>query len=138
MATQAEVLKQVNRSGFPFQLKVEQEVLSTKQDHHWSIASREHAWRNPDLGSSGFIDLVLKHDQNPTLRFVIECKRMKADDSRQLRWVFLEPDRDSVSTELASCLEVEGWSNQADGSSTWEDVRLWDNVLSTPKSCESE
>jgi hypothetical protein len=36
-----DALKQVNRSGFPFQLKVEGDIRAMEQSHHWSIASRE-------------------------------------------------------------------------------------------------
>jgi len=37
-------LKQINKSGFPFQLRVEHEIRMTEQQHGWSVASREHPW----------------------------------------------------------------------------------------------
>ena len=36
-----ETLKQLNRSGFPFQLKVEDDIRAAEQDHKWYVASRE-------------------------------------------------------------------------------------------------
>jgi hypothetical protein len=67
--------EQVNRSGFPFQLAVEQTVRSSVREHSWEVAATELPWE------SGFIDLVLK---NGRMFFVIECKR--AEEST---WVFL-------------------------------------------------
>jgi hypothetical protein len=135
---QEEIFKQVARSGFPFQLKVEDEVRSTFDKHRWSVESREHPWGHPELVSSGFIDIVLKHEQYSTCRLVMECKRIKADDARQLRWIFLLPDSETRHTELATCLEVVGQTNCKTDPPTWNDVRLWDHVLSKPKSLQSE
>lgn len=132
-----ETLQQTARSGFPFQLRVEEEIRSTYNTHGWSVASREHPWVHPENNSSGFVDIVLKHDRFTTLRMVIECKRMKADDARQLRWIFLQPDKSPKPLNLASCLEVEGNTNRTQEPQIWEDARLWDNVLSTPASLES-
>ena len=107
MVKPEDALKQINRSGYPFQLRVEQQVVSTRSDHGWSVASREHPWAVPDAGSSGFIDIVLQHDHFVTYRLVLECKRIKADDGRQLNWHFLVPDKILKPTALASCFEVE-------------------------------
>jgi len=139
MANQEDMLKQINKSGFPFQLRVEHEIQLTQQEHHWSVASREHPWTSADKTASGFIDIVLKHDQLSTFRLVIECKRIKADDARQLRWVFLLPDQESQSTMLTSCFEVEGWGRRdTAGESAWGDLRVWDNVRLMPASVQSE
>jgi len=152
MEDQVDALKQINRSGFPFQLRVEYEIRSTQADHHWSVVSREQPWTSPNITASGFIDVVLKHDDVSTFRLVIECKRIKADDARQLRWVFLLPDQESELTELASCFEVEGWRNQGQPSvpngepgrpiseslPSWWDARIWDNVHLVPSSLQSE
>lgn len=92
-----------------------------------------------DNSSSGFIDIVLKHNQFSTFRLVIECKRIKADDARQLRWVFLLPDKESEPTWLASCFEVEGRGGKGKTDEhEWNDLRLWDNVRLTPASLQSE
>lgn len=144
MTSQDETLKQINRSGFPFQLRVEHEILATQPEHGWSVASREHPWVSAEQAASGFIDIVLQHNPHTTFRLVIECKRMKADDARQLRWVFLLPDQELKETALASCFEVLANRTriQSEGDSgnesTWEDVRVWEDVSLTPNSLQSE
>ena len=119
-------IKQVNRSGFPFQLKVEHDIRATKSEHGWSVASREHPWENESR--SGFIDLVLKHEQFSTFRIVIECKRLKADDARQLRWLFLVEETRSDLVLRTSSLQVEADLGAA----------IWDDVLVNPASLESQ
>ena len=139
MTSKKEVLKQINRSGYPFQLKVEHEISQTQNEHGWYVESREHPWISPDGKSDGFIDLVLKHQNLTKVRLVVECKRIKADDSRQLRWVFLCPKSESKVTKTASCLEVEGWRDQEQPSnSNWFDARIWDNIFLDPVSLQSE
>jgi hypothetical protein len=71
MASQDNILNQINMSGFPFQLRVEHEIHRTQQEHNWSVASCEHPWTSADATASGFIDIVLKHDQFSTFRLVI-------------------------------------------------------------------
>ena len=63
MANQEEILKQINKSGFPFQLRVEDEIRRTQKEHNWAVASREHPWTSADLSATGFIDIVLKHER---------------------------------------------------------------------------
>lgn len=138
MSSRDETIRQINRSGFPFQLRVEQEVQETQQIHKWSVASREHAWVHSETGLPRFIDLVLSNNNFPTFRLVVECKRLKADDARQLRWIFLLPDLELKETKLTSCLEVEGNMIRPGNIPGWEDVRIWDNVLVIPSSLESE
>ena len=144
MANQDETLKHIWKSGFPFQLRVEDEVRSTHSTHNWSIATREHPWTNKEAESSGFIDLVLSHDHFVTYRMVIECKRVRADDRRQLQWLFLVPEEKKQETQVASCLEVGGRTTisarigETDPSETgWDHVRIWENVNILPKSFES-
>lgn len=98
-------LKQVNRSGFPFQLKVERDIEAAQQIllHRWSVASREHAWAD-DEGNTGYIDIVLKHQEFSTFR-LLECKRVKADDARQLQWLFLVEEAKADYADRASCFE---------------------------------
>lgn len=55
-----DALRQVNRSGFPFQLRVEHDVRATENVHHWSVASREHAWDDRGLTRSSTDFLTLK------------------------------------------------------------------------------
>jgi len=141
---QDETLKHIWKSGFPFQLRVEEEVRSTYSMHNWSIATRVHPWTNKETESSGFIDLVLQHDHFVTYRMVIECKRVKADDQRQLRWIFLVPEEGEKETQLASCLEVGGTTTRIAqiGESVpddkgWNYVQIWENVNILPQSLES-
>lgn len=79
---------QVNASGFPFQLRVEHEVVNTYDSHKWRPIARERRWINKDSGAEGFIDLVLEnanHFSNPRY-MVIECKRVRGGS-----WIFLTP-----------------------------------------------
>jgi hypothetical protein len=127
--TNEHALKQVNRSGFPFQLKVERDVEAAHQVgmHKWSVASREHAWADAE-GNTGYIDIVLKHQEFSTFRLVLECKRVKSDDARQLQWLFLVEEAKADFADRASCFEVE-----ADlGAKVWDDVRV------SPFSLESQ
>jgi len=36
-ADDSSALKQVNRSGYPFQLKVEYDIRSSEKNHHWCL-----------------------------------------------------------------------------------------------------
>jgi hypothetical protein len=67
-------VKSINRSGFPFQLRIENDIRVSGTEHLWTVESSEHAWRSADGQRSGFADLVLKHQNLSTLRIVIECK----------------------------------------------------------------
>lgn len=134
-------LNQLNKSGFPFQLRIEHEVRTTHAEHGWSVASREHPWlirTSPEIASSGFMDIVLKHDHYVTFRLILECKRIKADDGRQLRWLFLLPRRDAKPTARATCMEVEIRGSDEEQGYEGEDLRIWDNVRLLPESLESE
>jgi hypothetical protein len=139
MENQDETLKQINRSGFPFQLGIEQQIRTTEPQHGWTVASREHPWRNPDSEASGFIDLVLSHTEMRGDRLVIECKRVKGEDRRQLQWLFLLPDQELKQQKRASCREVlAGEMSKSSESKGWMDHRLWDDVQVIPPSPESE
>lgn len=129
-------ISQVNRSGFPFQLAIANLINETSPNHGWKVASSEHPWHNGTV--SGFIDLVLEHRSLATARLVVECKRVKADDQRQLRWIFLLPVNNAIPTSVASSLELEGRGERVQsGSYQWQDVRFWDDVKVTPESFES-
>jgi hypothetical protein len=74
----AELLEQVNSSGFPFQLRVTDEIRQTKsprraEGHNWEILSTEHQWTNPGTKETGYIDIVLGMD---FCRLILECKRV--------------------------------------------------------------
>jgi hypothetical protein len=84
-----DLLGLVNASGFAFQLAVEEavRVSGLKDEHAWSITSREHGWRDGE--TPRFIDLILTLGQ---VHAVIECKRMRGGDSGFAELVFLVPD----------------------------------------------
>jgi hypothetical protein len=128
-----QVLSQVNTSGFPFQLKLESLIRETQSKHHWMVADREHAWKGSE---DRFIDLVLRSRDVHTFRIVVESKRVRATDSRQLRWIFLLPDLGAQPTLKASCFEIEAYSNENDH---WTEIAVWDNQISlAPASIQSE
>ncbi len=124
------ILKQLNRSGYPFQLKVESEIKLTSNKHGWNVVSREHPWTSEDGQESGFIDLVLKHSQSYTFSLVIECKRMKSDNAQQLQWIFLIPDSNQ-EVNRTSCFEIQGFKDK-------KEFRIWDTVGLEPASFEAE
>jgi hypothetical protein len=124
-----DLIKLINKSGFPFQLRVEHEIQRTKSDHKWELASREHPWSSTTNNELyGYIDLVLNHSEMPGDRLVVECKRIKGDDERQLQWLFLIPEG-SRETPIVSCLELFGriptkhvgeWKEARKGARIWE------------------
>ncbi len=138
MMNDKDVLKQINKSGFPFQLRVMDQIRQTADQHGWRISSYEHPWTDESSQTGGFIDIVLEHSRIVTARLVIECKRVKADDQRQLRWVFLLPEKKPIPTNIASCFELEGRGGRVEsGAYEWNDLRLWDTVRLSPESFES-
>lgn len=136
MADAEETIKQLNRSGFPFQLRIEHEIQSTNTQHNWETASREHPWQTPE--SSGFIDLVLSNKQFPADRLVIECKRVRGDDPRQLQWLFLLPDPNPRETKKLSCLEVMAGPPTRSTHIGWREHRVWEDLFVSPQSFQSE
>lgn len=129
--------KQLSVSGFPFQLRVENEILLTELRHKWSVTTREHAWENPDATNAGFIDLALQQTNISTLRLVIECKRQRSNDASQLHWYFLLPQAEAIQKDTVRCLSLEAWLAFRP-SQHWEIIRVWDDVRITPFSYESQ
>jgi len=82
MATDAELLRIANDSGFPLQIALHHAVDSNTATHGWHVRHAEHAWTNSADLQSGFIDLVLRDDQD-FANLVIECKRV-----RNATWLF--------------------------------------------------
>lgn len=76
----------VNASGFPFQVRVENEVMATVDSHGWAVKAREHRCLDLATGDEGFLDLVLGKNSN---RIAIECKRLK-----NARWAFFVQPHD--------------------------------------------
>ncbi len=91
----------VNASGYLFQLRVADEVSKSTKTHGWYVASFEHPWRDKESGREGFIDIVLKRQNNPMLRVVIECKR-PLDGI----WVFLVDEHRGERITECRCLST--------------------------------
>lgn len=118
--------KYANSSGFAFQLRVEEEIRQTEQNHHWKLAGREHFWRNSDEGSEGYADIIIECG---ILRLAIECKR-QLDKS----WVFLVTDnRQASRASLLSAVTATAPST----SHYMLRASLWDDWVVTPYSMQS-
>jgi hypothetical protein len=89
-------LRTVNESGFPLQIAVRHLVDSAKPGG-WRLRYTEHAWREAENGTSGFIDLVLQN-QWDTAYLVVECKRV-----RDVDWIFLAEDGNPRSRRQCKC-----------------------------------
>jgi len=122
------ILKQLNRSGYPFQLAVGRSVDAGTSRHGWYVASREHPWAAGSLGTSRFIDLVLQHKHYSTFRIVAECKRMKTNENQALRWVFIQEMSGVDDERRASSFQVER-KGDSDAPSGWSELRVWDDSL---------
>lgn len=82
MATDPELLRIANDSGFPLQIALQHSVSASTATHGWQARHTEHAWTNSADNQSGFIDLVVR-DRHDCANFVIECKRV-----RNATWLF--------------------------------------------------
>lgn len=70
--------KNLNSSGFPFQIAVESAIANISG---WKVSKREYPWRNNDTKQNGFIDIIAEKN---SVTLVIECKRV-----RDAEWIFL-------------------------------------------------
>ncbi len=103
----------VNKSGFPLQIKIADEVAKTRNRHGWSVLYQEHAWSHPTKDDSGFIDLVLQSSAGNSV-LVVECKRVTNKS-----WIFLVPAGKSMSRSHCKAWVMvhenqavrEGWSD---------------------------
>ncbi len=109
---EAKLLKQVNMSGFPFQLGVQDLVEKTLDEHRWGVLPPEHPWKNSETHRVGYIDIVLERPmQGYDAYAIIECKRI--GDGGTL--VFLKPTPHYTQGEAYVLLsdrdqgEVHGW-----------------------------
>jgi len=85
-------------SGFPFQMRVEEEVRAAggQFDGRWNIVGSEFPWQDEASGRSGFADLVIYRDP---LCFVVECKRRSGGN-----WVFLTTPRSRTRRHARFCV----------------------------------
>ncbi len=116
-------LRSINNQGFLFQLRVEQEIVQTREQHGWYIVAREHRWNDPLSNGEGFIDLILEKGK---MRLVLECKRI-LDGT----WLFLVPRRVEMNTGLARL----AWASQLPNEPKYLG---WHPFLSEPYTSESE
>lgn len=70
--------KNLNSSGFPFQIAVESVIANISG---WKVSKREYPWHNNDTGQNGFIDIIAEKN---SVTLVVECKRV-----RDTEWIFL-------------------------------------------------
>ncbi len=117
MATDPDILKIANDSGFPFQIAVAQSVRAEEDRHGWRVYHAEHAWTNPADGQSGFIDLVVR-DRHDFARVVIECKRV-----RNATWVFFNDKGKATNRQHCKCW-VTHYRNGTFGNFGWHDVPI--------------
>ena len=63
--------QRVSRSGFPFQLAIEEQIERSGLKHRWSVEATEHPCGDGD--KPRYIDLILA---KRNLRLVVDCKRV--------------------------------------------------------------
>jgi hypothetical protein len=83
MRSPEDLLAEINRSGFPLQLGVE-ELVKTRSAFDWEVRYTEHRWQHPVSNAHGFIDMVLTQS-NGVGELVVECKRVQ-----ETEWTFLK------------------------------------------------
>lgn len=117
MMDEKSLLKQVNASGFPFQLRIEELIRESRDFHDWRVLSSEHPWRSSEA-RSGYIDLVLEGPLNSYGKryLIIECKRMGGDG--QLVFLKSSPHIQDSSTILL-------YASHESNSPVWQKVSLF-------------
>lgn len=95
----AELLELLNASGFPFQIGVRREVERTTSSHGWTVEAEEHHWQHPQSKATGFIDLIIRHEQY-IFTILVECKRFKEDGNL----LFLMPRQYTKEQQRISAL----------------------------------
>ena len=111
------LLKTVNQSGFPLQLRVIEEIRQTHSQHGWTVVASEHPWNEPSAGRDGYADIVIRKN---TMRLIIECKR-----ALDKAWIFLiQPEKNPSQKETRIL-----WTDRAKDQ---PDISGWDNFLASP------
>lgn len=103
--------KNLNSSGFPFQLAVESIIGSISG---WKVGRREYPWHNNDTGENGFIDIIAEKDSTSTL--IVECKRV-----RDAEWIFLCSPRNLDRSHARFWVNKVGGQKEAVG---WYDGQI--------------
>jgi hypothetical protein len=112
----------LNSSGFPFQLRVAEEIKRNPGPRSWRVFAEEHFWRDAETEASGFIDLIAGFG---IIRWVIECKR-----GADVTWQFLTRSTDAERVTRAKLLCTDKMGNEPNG-------RLWSDLQAIPDSAEA-
>lgn len=127
------LLDTVNSSGFPFQIGLRKEIERTSGSHGWKADIGEHRWNHRELQESGYIDLVLKHEQY-IFTILVECKRM-----REGNWIFLTPEGSSSNcSRLSAFHTAQGRPQEGKADGSANDACWWDDADFSPDSPEAE
>ena len=118
-------LERVNSSGFPLQLGLERLIKDNEGEHGWHFLSKEHPWKNQELDSGGYIDLIIEN-QFKNQVMVFECKRV-----RDTACLFLIPTKEVEHERV-----VNAWF-YSDGKKV-ESFFNWKNLAVDPISPVSE
>lgn len=91
----------LNTSGFPFQMKIAQEIRDSPGRHDWKVLAEEHPWKSSESEDYGFIDIVAGYG---AVRLVIECKR-----GADATWLFLgtKSDGKPIDRIYALCTDTD-------------------------------
>lgn len=108
-------VKMVESSGFPFQLRVVEEIRGNPGPFGWEVLAYEHFWKDEDSGRSGFADIIAGYGM---VRLVIECKR-----GTDATWLFLVPRRAPMEVLRAKCL-CPLWLKDHGYHSEWADLTV--------------
>lgn len=102
--------KNLNSSGFPFQIAVEIAIANISG---WKVSKREYPWHNNDTGQNGFIDIIAEKN---SVTLVVECKRV-----RDAEWIFLCSPRNMNRSHARFWVNRVGGREQAVG---WYDGQV--------------
>jgi hypothetical protein len=96
------LIDDVNKSGFPLQIAIASHIEETVREHGWRVVYKEHAWKNAEDETEGFLDLAIRNNHDTSM-LVLECKRV-LDAS----WVFLIEDEKQLKRR-----QTKAWVNYA-------------------------
>ncbi len=133
------LLKQVHQSGFPFQIGVREQIERTAGDHGWGVTAEEYHWSHKDSGKSGFIDLIVEHQQF-YYSLIIECKRVRSKDhgGKSPAWIFLTPNEYATNHDRLSGFKADKRRDELAAQKLNFDKRYWtDDAKLGPPTVES-
>lgn len=99
-ASSEKLLKEVNKSGFPLQMRIDHDVRNRPESlgagRRWQVIKTEVPWRDERNRDEGFVDLLVSND---IVCFVIECKRRTGGN-----WTFLVPPDQKSRRHMRFCI----------------------------------